>query len=394
MIARRITQAGVLGLALYSGVRALAGTGSGGFERYCPFGGLETAWSMATTGHLSCATGEHNITLMAALFVAALFVRKAFCSWVCPVGTLEEWLAGLGRAVALFARGRRSPGMVDVPRRLDAALRLVRLPVLAAILVATALTGELVFRAYDPYYILFSLGGHDVRPWSWAIVACLGAAAVVVPMAWCRYLCPLGLALWPLSRVGLVAVERDGAACTSCRACDRACPHSLSVSTAGRVAFGECTLCLECTSACPTPGALGLRTPVLEARTSPWVVPALLVVLALAGTMGGSAVAIPSFTRDFAPIAGPARTVTMVVDGIRCVDTAKSAGRQLEGVAGVGRFRAHASRHGASVTYDPSRTSVGEIVRALESPVYDGDTGQYLFLQFTVLEVDTRPVER
>jgi ferredoxin/copper chaperone CopZ len=385
---RWTVQAAVLGAALFAGVRLAMSLGGTGVERYCPFGGLETAWSVVTRGTMSCATGEHNITLMAALLLSALLVRKGFCSWICPVGTIGEWLARIGGRLGFSTGRRRRLGMAAVPPRLDRGLRWLRLPVLAVILVATALTGELVFRTYDPYYILFSLGGHDVHAASWLLVAGLLAGAILVPMAWCRWLCPLGAALWPASRVSLARLGRDSRACTGCGSCDAACPHSLQVSGLEQVRSGECTLCMECTAACPAPGALRLQT--ARRPLSAWAVPVMLLLLAAAGVAGGSAIAIPSFSRHYDTSTSPdgTRRVTMVVDGIRCVDTARKAAAQLEGVAGVRRFTAYASRGEATIEYDGTSTDVDELRRAIEGPVHDEASGRYIFHAYTVLEVE------
>jgi ferredoxin-type protein NapH len=141
-------------------------------------------------------------------------------------------------------------------RVLQVVLRSV---VLVVVLAATWATGELVFRGYDPFYILFSVHGHDVRLWSYAILGALLVLGVLFPMSWCKYLCPLGTALWPLSKAGRLRLERSETHCSGCGACDDACPQALAVSTVPAVRSGECTLCLECTAACPVPEALGLR---------------------------------------------------------------------------------------------------------------------------------------
>jgi polyferredoxin len=140
----------------------------------------------------------------------------------------------------------------------DAALRWLRLPVLAVILYFTYRTGELVFRGYDPYYILFSANGHDVRWWSYGVLAVVLVGVVLVPMAWCRYLCPLGIVLSPLSAIGRLRLERRAEQCTGCGLCDRACPQSIDVAGVDVVRSGECTLCLECLEQCPEEGALEL----------------------------------------------------------------------------------------------------------------------------------------
>jgi polyferredoxin len=259
---RRLFQSATLAAAAVTGYRAAMGWTLSSVETYCPFGGLETAYAFFTRQRFTCAAGELNLTLFLALLGLTFMARKSFCSWVCPFGTVSEWLAVPGRKI--FRKPRRDPEgrplqLLEPSRRWDAALRWLRLPVLCATLFFTFKTGELIFRGYDPYYILFSFHGHDVRWWSYIILGTLLAAALLVPMAWCRYLCPLGVALWPLSALGRIRLRRDRYTCTSCGACDRACPHSIDVSRVEQVRSGECTLCLECSCACPVPGTLVLH---------------------------------------------------------------------------------------------------------------------------------------
>jgi polyferredoxin len=258
--ARTLFQIVIVVAAAATGVRFAMGLGRTSIETYCPFGGLEAAYSLLTQKQFACATGERNLALFGALLVLTLVTRKSFCGWICPIGTVSEWCLGLGRR--LFRRRKDEQGrplhMLEPPRRVDRALRWLRLPVLAVILYFTYRSGELVFRGYDPYYIMFSAHGHDVRMWSYAILGVVLLGVVVLPMAWCRYLCPLGVVLWPFSAVGRLRLERREAACTSCGLCDRACPQSIDVSTVGELRSGECTLCFECSDACPEPGALEL----------------------------------------------------------------------------------------------------------------------------------------
>ncbi len=252
-------QLAVVAAAAVAGVRFAAGRSIVSVETYCPFGGLETAWAFLTRQRFTCAAGATNLALFLSLLGLTVVARKAFCGWVCPVGTLAEWE---GRLTRRLFRRRDLRGPVRVPPRLDAALRVVlRLAVLAVVLAATWTTGELVFRGYDPYYIVFSAHGHDVRAWSYAILGGLALVGLVLPMAWCRYFCPLGASIWPFARFGALRLRREPADCTGCGACDRACPQAIDVSRVGVVRSGECTLCLECTAACPAPGALGLRWP-------------------------------------------------------------------------------------------------------------------------------------
>lgn len=253
---RLLFQLAMVAAAATAGVRFALGRSLASVETWCPFGGLETAYSFVTHRRFSCAAGETNLAIFLALLVLTVLARKAFCGWVCPVGALFEWEARLARRLS----GRRDFGGVwRLSRRVDRGLKIgLRVAVLAVILAATWTTGELVFRGYDPYYIAFSANGHDVRGWSYAVLGGLLLLGLMLPLAWCKYLCPLGVVLWPFSRGGRLRLERRDAHCTGCGACDRACPQDLVVSTVPRVDSGECTLCLECTAACPTPQALEL----------------------------------------------------------------------------------------------------------------------------------------
>jgi polyferredoxin len=258
--ARTAFQVAVVVAAGATGVRYALGWSRTSVETYCPFGGLEAAYSLLTQQQFTCATGERNLALLAALLALTLAARKSFCSWVCPVGAISEWCSAIGRR--LFPRRKDGDGLplhaLEPPRPVDRGLRWLRLPVLAVILYFTYRSGELVFRGYDPYYIMFSAHGHDVRLWSYAVLAAALIGVVIVPMAWCRYLCPLGVVLWPFSAVGRLRLARDSQQCTSCGLCDRSCPHSIEVSRLDEIRSGECTLCFECTDSCPEAGALQL----------------------------------------------------------------------------------------------------------------------------------------
>ena len=120
-----------------------------------------------------------------------------------------------------------------------------------------------------------------------------------------------------------------------------------------------------------------------------WSVPALVVLLTLAGVGGARLFAVPSVVLDL-PTAGTGarRTTVLVVDGVKCVDTAERAAGQVKGLPGVSRFVAYASRNRVEVTFDPAVSGVAEIVEAIEGPVHDAATGEYLFHVYRVVEID------
>jgi hypothetical protein len=125
-------------------------------------------------------------------------------------------------------------------------------------------------------------------------------------------------------------------------------------------------------------------------KISPWVVPLLVAVTASAGILGARLFAAPSFERDFVTEGSPVRpeTARFVIQGLRCVDTARTAARQLEETPGVLRFVAFASRNEAQVTYDAAVVDPSGLAEAIEGPVFDGQTGRILFHQYEVVSVN------
>jgi hypothetical protein len=124
-------------------------------------------------------------------------------------------------------------------------------------------------------------------------------------------------------------------------------------------------------------------------KTPLWVVPALVVLFAALGIGGARLIAIPSVVKDYAPLGpGLLRTTTMVVNGVKCVDTAERAANQFNGMPGVVRLVAYASRNRVEVTFRPEVTDVTKIKDAIEGPVYDEASKEYLFGVYKVVEVD------
>ncbi len=229
----------ILGLVVYLAL----GYSSRSFESFCPFGGMESLWGLATVGEFSCALGPLNLSLLLALLVLVLVSKKSFCGWACPIGFMGELLGRLGGKVWL-SRPQVNP-------RLNFWLKLLRYVVLILALVFTYKTGELILRGYDPFYVIFSGFGHGTLGWvSYGILAALAFGGLLVPMFFCRYLCPLGAVFDPLSRLGFIKVTRDDGKCTACGSCSLACPHEIPVQSVLKVRHRDCTNCLECLDAC------------------------------------------------------------------------------------------------------------------------------------------------
>lgn len=225
-------------------------------DALCPFGGLETLWSLLTKGTYCPKTHPSNVVLGIGLLVGTLLAGSAFCGWICPLGGLQDLLTVLRKWLRL--------GEIKVPPKVDAVLSYGRYVVLAGILYATASTAKLWFSGYDPYRTIFGLewlfAPNLAEAWpAYLVAAVLLVGAFFVPRFWCRYLCPLGGVLSLVSRVSIFRIRRRPNVCIGCKKCDRLCPMRIKVSEKGSVT-ANCIGCLACVESCPVKGALEIGT--------------------------------------------------------------------------------------------------------------------------------------
>ena len=107
-----------------TGGRSLFVPRPAGVEGWLPIAALMNLKAWVLTGSLP-AVHPAGLFLLLAFAGASLLFRKAFCSWLCPVGTVSEWLWMGGEA--MFGRTLR------VPRWLDVGLRGLKYVLLGAV---------------------------------------------------------------------------------------------------------------------------------------------------------------------------------------------------------------------------------------------------------------------
>jgi polyferredoxin len=225
--------------------------------------------------------------------IATVLLGRVWCGWVCPMGTVLEWIR-FPRAfrVPLLSRGRDAIPLS--PRWRSAKF------VILALIVSAALFGNLTLMVLDPIAILtrtatttvlpslnYAITGietalYPIRVFRPAVdlverllrgpvlplnqyyfaanvaIALLFAAVVglnaVAERFWCRYLCPLGGLLALLSKVALFR-RVVGSECNRCAQCAGTCPMDTIEPERGYDSDpGECTVCLDCFVECPRSG--------------------------------------------------------------------------------------------------------------------------------------------
>jgi len=364
---RRIVQAVFLLLALV-GVFVVGANA----EAWCPFGGIEGLYTYWSEGNLVCSLGVSNFYILAAVLATTLLLRRAFCGYMCPIGTISDWIRAAARRL-------RIP-QPCIPAWADRGLGLLKYVVLAAILVFTWQAGELLFRGYCPAYALVSRHGADITWWAYVVAGTIVAASLVTAMPFCRWFCPLAAVLNPFSRFGLARVQRDPAACHGCRACARACPMAIPVDAVEQVTSARCLACLECVDACPKASAGALMWGPPKRWGGRWP-RAVLVAVLLACTAGAVSAAwlapIASFIKVHGTPPARAATVELRIHDLTCRGranllvwflqrddlTAPLRYFKLEAWPGPGAARAR-------ISYDPAETDEEALKRSVTEPYF------------------------
>lgn len=195
--------------------------------------------------------------LFVAFTVSSLLFRKSFCGWICPVGTVSEYLWKLGRRI--FGRTFRLPRWMDLPLR-SLKYLLLSFFVYAVTMMSADAIAEFVA---SPYGLVV-----DVRmlnffrfmgPTTAYVLAGLMLASVLVQNFWCRYLCPYGALMGLISLISPARIARNESACIDCAKCAKACPSALPVDRLIQIRSAECMSCLECVAVCPAENALALQ---------------------------------------------------------------------------------------------------------------------------------------
>lgn len=220
--------------------------------------------------------------LLVAFLAISIIFRKAFCSWLCPVGTVSEALWKLGRRV--FGSN------LILPRWLDLGLRSLKYILLGLFLYAVGSMPPDALKAFlaGPYGIVADVKMLNFfRFLSTTAAVVLGALvvlSVIIQNFWCRYLCPYGALMGLAALFSPAKIRRNQETCIDCAKCAKACPAMLPVDKLVTVRSAECMACLECVAVCPAAGALEFQAPARRKIPS-WAL-AVGVALIFFGVVG------------------------------------------------------------------------------------------------------------
>jgi polyferredoxin len=165
--------------------------------------------------------------LIVAVLVIAFLMGRLYCGAACPIGAFQEILYLLPVKKLRY----------DDRRVLFAARAVILVAMIAAALVwhQNPLT-------YLGVRSAFSLQ----LTWTTLVFAAILAIGILWYRPFCRVLCPYGALMTLCSSKWMLGLRRNSK-CTSCKACEKACPTGESMrASSGR----DCYMCGRCTERC------------------------------------------------------------------------------------------------------------------------------------------------
>ena len=256
-----------------------------GIEAFLPISSLISLKYWLVTGIINPVHPSGLIIFLMSL-ATAVFLKRGFCSWVCPFGLLTEYLNRLHRMI--FRKKIKVPGLIDYPLR---SLKYLLLAFFLWAIVVKMNAAALDYFIYSPYNMVADIKMlyffTDITPLAFWVLVALVVLSILIRNFWCRYLCPYGALLGVVSFLSIIKVHRNEAICTNCQKCTGTCPVDIKVHKTTSVISDECHACLKCVAVCPEKDTLYISATRGNGIVKPLTYVVIICMLFVGGSLVG-----------------------------------------------------------------------------------------------------------
>lgn len=230
---------------------------------------LEWPWQK-----LFSVAGLTVLTSVGIFFLWFIALNKGWCGFVCPVGTIQDWITSLRRWTGI-RYSRYSWGQFQWLMQIKYVLLALML------LIPLGIGGgwfnndlKSPFCMICPGRTIIPMFGADFSQLSidfsskvnmtmtvlgLTVTGLFFIGAFVKKRFFCFY-CPMGALHYLFSKPALLRLKKEGSKCTRCGDCFRVCDQEIKIIaddvTRKEIMTDDCIMCLKCVAACPEPGAL------------------------------------------------------------------------------------------------------------------------------------------
>jgi len=341
-----------------------------------------------------------NLLKCAAIALLLIVFGKLFCGFICPLGTVQDLLIQLRRALNF------SSIHIKQNSTADRILRLIKYLILLWILLYSAGESDLIDNNHSIRTMIIEWGGIILL----VIVVFL---SLFINRFWCKYLCPAAVVFnsfkfwlwtllllfgfWFLSLLGLsinwmailcstltlgyllevfrgkptvqlMSVRKDFTYCSGCGVCEKSCPYGIQIKKSKEIINHiDCSSCGDCISTCRTRALSIGNSGNPSSRFIP-LVPAILIVTVFLGIIVSNRI---PFIDETWGMDGTASMETVKIDNFYPLDDHDSIHAmkdKLQAIPGLHGIKAYSKGKLLELTFDPNAISQSDIKRSLFTP--------------------------
>lgn len=215
----------------------------------CPLGAMQMA--------LNARKIEIPFAVLGFFFLFGSVFGRFVCGWLCPFGLLQDLL----HKIPLFQKKKRLPyhqilkygkyvvlfGFVGIGSSF-VFTGLTKVPAFCKYLCPSGTFMGAIPLLSSNAALRSQIGG--LFYWKFVILLGIIFLSIKVYRPFCQYLCPLGAIYGWFNKFSLIQIQWNKEKCTSCMACQKACPIDLTPEEIS--VSPECIKCGKCVEACYT----------------------------------------------------------------------------------------------------------------------------------------------
>lgn len=188
-----------------------------------------------------------------ALLLLTLIIGRLFCGFICPFGTVSEYINYLNP----FRKKTNK-----LPQQIDRKLKLLKYVLLIFNVIAVGIFFNLIYESACPIMTVTMLSRPRILIPGIFLLSLVMLLNILVIRFWCRYLCPYAALMNCIHFIGRklkikrLMIRRNLETCIDCFQCQNNCQMNIDILDKEDIEDSNCVHCLNCMRVCRVDKAL------------------------------------------------------------------------------------------------------------------------------------------